>query len=123
MRFSTEDLVEDVIRDVERRYKLDARFILTLTWSSSGPAAYAISLDPESRVTGSLVAMSVFKPAELPPLDHAAGHAYFVLHSPQDSIPIRMAKEACDALGKNGAAVELVTYDGGHGWRGRRCGR
>ena len=62
--------------------------------------------------------MSVFKPGELPALEHAAGHAYFILHSPQDFIPIRMAEEARDALGRNGAAVELVTYEGGHGWRG-----
>ena len=118
MRFSTEELINAVIGDIEQKHKIDAGYIFTLTWSSSGPAAYAISLQPDTRVTGSFVAMSVFKPAELPPLDRAAGHAYFILHSPQDFIPIRMAEEARDVLGKNEAAVQLVTYEGGHGWRG-----
>ncbi|MCH8152711.1 MAG: hypothetical protein IH830_10115 [Planctomycetes bacterium] len=118
MRFSTEELINAVIGDIEQKHKLDAGYLFTLTWSSSGPAAYAISLQPDTRVTGSFVAMSVFKPAELPPLDRAAGHPYFILHSPQDFIPIRMAEEARDMLGKNEAVVQLVTYEGGHGWRG-----
>jgi predicted esterase len=62
--------------------------------------------------------MSVFKPDQLPPLENAKGHAYYVLHSPEDFIPIRMAEQACDALGEHGATVKLETYSGGHGWRG-----
>ncbi len=62
--------------------------------------------------------MSVFKPDRLPPLANAEGRAYFILHSPDDFIPIRMTHEARDVLHENGARVELVTYAGGHGWRG-----
>jgi dienelactone hydrolase len=118
MAFSTEDLVDAVIDDVGRTHKLDGRYVFQLAWSSSGPAAYAVSLAPGTRITGSYVAMSVFKPAELPALNGAAGHAYFILHSPQDFIPITAAEAARDRLTAAGAAVELVTYEGGHGWRG-----
>ena len=118
MQFSTEEFVDAVIRDVEQKHKLDTRYIFTLTWSSSGPAAYAVSLDPSTRVTGSFIAMSVFKPKQLPPLKNAARHAYYILHSPQDFIPLRMAEQARDDLAKNKAAVQLATYKGGHGWRG-----
>ncbi len=118
MRFSTEEFVADVLGDIGQTYELDERFIFSLSWSSSGPAAYAISLEPGTRVTGSFVAMSVFKPAQLPPLANAEGQAYFILHSPDDFIPIRMAEEARDALQESDARVELVTYAGGHGWRG-----
>ena len=44
--------------------------------------------------------------------------AYLILHSRQDFIPIRMAETARDTLREHGAAVELMTYEGGHGWRG-----
>ena len=49
MRFPTEQLVDDVIADIEQTHKLDPRFLFTLAWSSSGPAAYAISLRPATR--------------------------------------------------------------------------
>lgn len=118
MEFATEDFVAAVIRDVERRQPIDPQFVFTLSWSSGGPAAYAVSLDPSIGVTGSFVAMSVFKPDQMPQLKRAKGHAYFLLHSPQDFIPIAMAKDAERQLGKVGAEVELVEYEGGHGWRG-----
>ncbi len=117
-KFSTEELVSAVITDIEQRHKLDPRYIFTLSWSSSGPAAYAISLRPNTRVRGSFIAMSVFKPAQLPRLSNARGHLYYILHSPQDFIPLRMAQEARDRLRRNKAVVELATYDGGHGWHG-----
>ncbi len=116
--FTTEEFVAAVIDDVETRFAVDRSSIFTLSWSSSGPAAYATSLTEGSRVTGSLVAMSVFKPDLLPPLERAAGHSYYVLHSPQDFIPIRMAEQAVRELGRHGAATTLVRYEGGHGWRG-----
>jgi predicted esterase len=120
-KFSTEKFVQDVISDVRsaQNQKLDPARIFTLTWSSSGPAAYAISLTEGAGVTGSFVAMSVFKPNQLPPLTAAKGHAYFIYHSPDDKVcPMRMAEQARDDLKNNDAKVEFKTYPGGHGWRG-----
>ena len=117
MKFSTEEFVSAVIKDVAGKHKLDPRHLFTLSWSSSGPAAYAISLT-NKKVTGSFIAMSVFKPELLPPLTKSKGHAYFLYHSPDDRIcPFRMAEKAQETLDKEGAKVKLMTYDGGHGWR------
>jgi predicted esterase len=118
MKFSTEEFVGAVIKDAGGRLKLDPRHVFTLTWSSSGPAAYAISLSSKG-VTGSFIAMSVFKPDLLPPLEQAKGHGYFLYHSPDDRVcPFRMAQQAVRDLEKAGATVKLTTYAGGHGWRG-----
>ena len=119
MKFSTEEFVEAVIADVAKKTKLDRTSVFSLSWSSSGPAAYAISLQEKPSVKGSLIAMSVFNPKFLPSLEPAKGHAYYLYHSQQDRIcPFRMAQQAKTSLAKNGAAVHLETYDGGHGWRG-----
>ncbi len=118
MKFSTEQFVDAVIKDVGGRDALDPERTFTLTWSSSGPAAYAVSLTSK-RVTGSFIAMSVFKPGLLPPLEKAKGHGYFLYHSPHDRVcPIRMAEQAAKDLENSGATVKLTTYEGGHGWRG-----
>jgi predicted esterase len=118
MKFTTEEFVQAVIDDVARQQKLSPEHIFTLSWSSGGPAAYAISLTSD-KVKGSLIAMSVFKPNQLPPLASAKDQAYFLYHSPQDKvIPISMVQRAVTDLEKNGAKVKLQTYLGGHGWRG-----
>jgi predicted esterase len=118
-KFSTEEFVKSVIEDIGSKYRLDGERIFTLSWSSGGPAGYAVSLDTDIGVTGSFVAMSVFKPHELRSLEAAKGHGYFIYHSPEDKIcPFDMAKEARRVLGEKGAKVKLITYDGGHGWRG-----
>ena len=118
MKFSTEEFVDAVIKDVGDRQKIDPERIYTLTWSSSGPAAYAISLT-NPKVKGSFIAMSVFKPTQLPALEKGKGHAYFVYHSPDDRVcPFRMAQQAAAQLEMAGARVKLSTYEGGHGWRG-----
>ncbi len=85
MKFTTEDFVEAVIADVARQHKLNPKHVFTLSWSSGGPAAYAVSLTSK-KVTGSLVAMSVFKPNQLPSLESAKGQAYFLYQSPQDKV-------------------------------------
>jgi predicted esterase len=124
MRFSTEEFVEAVIADVRKRYEIDRRYVFTLSWSSGGPAAYAVSLGPDSAVTGSYVAMSVFNRRHLPPLARAKGHCYYIEHSPDDrTCPFGMARRAKEELSKNGAKVTLSTYQGGHGWRGDVYGR
>lgn len=122
MKFSTEELVYEVVEDVRRRAKIDPRYVFSMTWSSSGPAGYAMSLQKESPITGTFVAMSVFKPDQLPSLSAAKKHPYFLLHSPTDFIPIRMAHEAEKKLGRKKAVVKLVEYEGGHGWHGNVFG-
>jgi predicted esterase len=118
MKFSTEEFVDAVIADVAGKYKLDPERAFTLTWSSSGPAAYATSLS-SGKITGSFIAMSVFKPDLLPPLVKAKGQAYFLYHSPDDRVcPFPMAEQAAKELKENGATIKMVTYEGGHGWRG-----
>lgn len=118
MKFSTEKFVASVIADAASRRKIDPARIYTLSWSSSGPAAYALSLSTK-KIRGSFVAMSVFKPNELPPLPNAKGHAYYLYHSPDDkTCPYPMAEQAAAALKKAGAAATLVQYPGGHGWLG-----
>lgn len=116
MKFSTEAFVDAVIEDVAGRHKLNPERVFTLSWSSSGSAAYAISLT-NPKVTGSFIAMSVFRPGLLPALEKAKGHGYFLYHSPDDRLcPYRMAEQAVKNLEKSGAKVKLETYEGGHGW-------
>jgi predicted esterase len=119
MEFSTEEFVDAVIEEVAKKHKIDRTRVFTLSWSSSGPAAYAVSLQKKRRVTGSYIAMSVFNPKFLPPLEGAKGHAYYLYHSWQDRVcPYRMAEQAKKSVEENGAKVRLETYEGGHGWRG-----
>jgi predicted esterase len=117
-RFSTEEFIAQVLTEVRKTYKIDQRYVFTLGWSSGGPPCYAASLTPATGITGSFIAMSVFKPDQLPSLEHAKGQAYFLLHSPEDFIPIRMAEQARNDLRQHGAKTDLRTYPGGHGWRG-----
>jgi predicted esterase len=118
MKFTTEEFIDAVIDDVAGRHKLDSKQCRTLSWSSSGPAAYAAALASD-KVTGSFIAMSVFKPNLLPELEAAKGRPFFLYHSPDDRVcPYRMAVQAKEVLKENGATVELKEYRGGHGWRG-----
>ena len=117
--FSTEVFVESVIADVKGRFPINSKCIVTLSWSSSGPAAYAIGLQPETSVTGSYVAMSVFKPATLPALSNAKGRRFYIDHSPDDQVcPYADAQAARSELAKTGAIVKSSDYEGGHGWHG-----
>src|SRR5262249_48911066 len=83
-----------------------------------GPAAYALSVAEDIPIAGSFVAMSVFKPEQLPPLTAAKGRSFYVLHSPEDFIPMRFPESAKSQLEAAGARVTLQTYAGGHGWHG-----
>ncbi len=116
MKFTTEEFVDAVIKEVDHKTKLDRKRIFTLCWSSSGLATYAISLTSK-RVTGSFIAMSVFYQGKLPPLAKAKGQAYFLFHCPDDQIcSFKLAELAQKKLGTAGATVKLVKYNGGHGW-------
>jgi predicted esterase len=116
--FTCEELFAAVLEDVGKTHKLDPKHLFTLAWSSSGPLAYTLALQEKTPVTGTFVAMSVFKPENLPNLKAARGRSFYILHSPEDFIPIKMAEDARDELVKKGAKVEYQTYAGGHGWHG-----
>jgi len=118
VRFTTEEFIDSVVADVSKKMKIDANKVFTLSWSSGGPAAYSASLSHGS-VKGSFIAMSVFKPTELPALFEAKGLPYYIYHSPDDHVcPLTQAKQAADALKQAGAITKLTTYSGGHGWHG-----
>jgi predicted esterase len=118
MKFTTEEFVSTVLDEVAKKHKIDPARIFTLSWSSSGPAAYSVALS-NAKVKGSFIAMSVYKPDLLPPLKKGKGHAFYLYHSPDDRVcPIRMARQAEKELKGEGAKVELIEYKGGHGWRG-----
>lgn len=118
-KFTTEQFIDAVIKDVKAKHKLDDQRVYALAWSSSGPAIYAAMLRKESPLRGAFVAMSVFNPRFLPPLDGAKGKAFYIFHSPDDKVcPIRMAEAADAQLAAAGANTTLVNYQGGHGWHG-----
>ncbi|MDR2705955.1 MAG: hypothetical protein LBC02_09280, partial [Planctomycetaceae bacterium] len=121
--FSTEEFIESIINDISERVKIDPKHINTLSWSSSGMAAYAIALQDKTAVTGSYIAMSVFKPDQLPPLDNAKGRLFAIQHSPNDRVcPFRMAKDAEQQLTEHGAKVKFTESQNGHGWSGNVYG-
>lgn len=123
-KFTTEQLIEEVVTDVRRRVKTDPRSIYCMAWSSSGPAVYASSLQKKTQVTGYFISQSVFRTRWLPSLRSAKGRCYFIEHSPDDKVcPFSLAEEARDRLEAAGARVEFSKYDGGHGWRGDVYGR
>jgi hypothetical protein len=49
-------------RDVATRHKRDDRHVFTISWSSGGLAAYAISSAEKTPITATCVNKSVFKP-------------------------------------------------------------
>lgn len=118
-KFATEQFIGSVMEDVQKHYAVDEQRVYVLAWSSGGPAAYLMALRETTPIRGALIAMSVFKPDLLPPLENAQGRRFYLLHSPQDRVcPYRMAENAKRDLTAAGAEVELMTYPGGHGWRG-----
>ncbi len=123
MKLPTEEFLKRAVEEVSGRVKVDERNRFALGWSSGGPAVYAASLTKETPLTGSFVAMSVFRPRFLPSLKRAKSQAYYVFHSRDDRVcPYRMAQAAEGQLGEEGAKVKLTTYQGGHGWRGNVFG-
>lgn len=121
--FTTEAFIESVIKDVKDRHKINKKRVYTLSWSSSGPAAYAAALQDKTAVRGSFIAMSVFKPKQLPNLERAEGRLFYIYHSPDDRVcPFRMAEDARNRLEGVKAKVRFKRYDGGHGWRGNVFG-
>jgi predicted esterase len=117
-KFTTEEFIDAVVADVGSKNKLDPQHIYALGWSSGGPPVYSAAMRAKTPLTGAMVAMSVYKPELLPGPENAKGRAFYILHSPQDFIPMRFPEQARTALKTGGAQVELATYEGGHGWHG-----
>jgi predicted esterase len=116
-KFTTEEFIQSVVSDVRKHHKIDTRRVFTLSWSSSGPAAYAASLAEKTPVTGSFIAMSVFKPQMIGKSSVVKGRRYYLYHSLKDcTCPYAMARKAADVLASQGAMVKLETYEGSHGW-------
>jgi predicted esterase len=118
-QFTTEEFIQAVLANVQAKVKVDPKRVFLLGWSSGGPPCYAMAVRKESPVTGALIAMSVFKPEQIPALENAKGRAFYLLQSPDDKVtPIRFAEAAERTLVAAGAKVRLKCYRGGHGWRG-----
>jgi RNA polymerase sigma factor (sigma-70 family) len=118
-KFTTEEFINDVVATVKARVKVDPKRVYLLGWSSGGPPSYASAARKESPVTGAFIAMSVFKPGQLPALGNVKGKAFYLLQSPDDRVtPLRFAEAAEKALDGAGARVHLERYAGGHGWQG-----
>lgn len=123
MKLSTEQFLTSAFHEVKKQTKINKQHVYALGWSSGGPAVYAAALEPDTPLTGAFLAMSVFKPRQLPPLERASGLCFYILHSKEDRLcPYRMARSAHQQLRQHAAAVTLVTYAGGHGWHGNVYG-
>ncbi len=118
MKFPTEQFVDDVIADVGKKTRIDPVGVYTFAWSSSGPAVYTHAATSKTSIRGAFIGMSVFRPAELPDPAALKDRRFYLYHSPQDFIPIKMAKEAAEFLTAHGAQVKMQEYQGGHGWSG-----
>lgn len=118
-KFSTEKFLQAIIDDVQAKSKLNPKKIFLLGWSSGGPPCYAMTLRKDSPVTGAFVAMSIFIPNELPPLENGQHKRFYLLQSPDDRVTkFFFAEKASKALKAAGAQVHLESYAGGHGWQG-----
>ena len=123
-QFTTEEFVESIIDDVRKRANIDPGHIYSLSWSSSGPAAYAIAFQPTKSIVGSYIAMSVFRPEWYDNMSFANGHRLFLDHSPEDRVcPHEHVLRAEKTLTELGAIVRRNEYAGGHGWQGDVFGR
>ncbi len=91
-----------VLKDVQSQHSVASNGLFTLSWSSGGPAAYAVSLNARCQIAGSFVAMSVFKPEQLPDLGATRGKSYHLLQSPKDFIPFRMVAQGIQAYRAGG---------------------
>jgi predicted esterase len=115
-RFTSEEFVEAVIRDVGERHPIHDGWVFTLGWSSSGHVPYSSSFQ-NPRIRGSFIAMSRFQPAWFENSVNAKGKRYYFWHSPDDAVcPYAESELAASFLQKAGASTLLKSYKGGHGW-------
>lgn len=118
MKFTTEDFIDAAIDDASKQLSIDPAQIYLMAWSSSGPPTYAYTLAEKKRTRGAFVAMSIFRNDIIPKEPKAEGGRFYILHSPEDFIPISHAEAARDKIKGWGGTVEYKTYKGGHGWHG-----
>lgn len=117
-RYSTDRYVLDVVKQVTKEHGVDPKRIALLAWSSSGPCAYHLLSDRRSPFSRGYVAMSVWRPLDKNQLKTVKGRRFVLDQSPQDNVtPFSHVRTAFQALDEAGAAVQLSTYSGGHGWR------
>jgi len=115
-KFTTEEFIAQVIKDVKKEVKIDPSQVYLLGWSSGGPACYA-SLVKNPDVKGAFIAMSIFKKNELGSLAGVKDKKVYLFQSPDDKITkLDWAKAAYNALTGAKAKVKFVEYPGGHGW-------
>ena len=112
--------VEEFAREVAAELRSDASLKLNgaylFAWSSGGPAAYATVLSKDDTFKGAYVLASVFKPNELN-LKHAKGRRFWLEQGAKDMVTrLSFAQDAAETLEKHGAALNLVEFDGGHGF-------
>jgi predicted esterase len=114
--FTTESFLAAVIDEVITKEAIDERFVFTLGWSSSGHVLYSASTRVP-KVRGSVIAMSRFLPDRSVETDKLKGKAYYLYHSPEDTVcPFAEAELAVKTLREHGAEAKLIPYKGGHGW-------
>lgn len=117
--FTTEAFVAAALEEVRKRRRIDARRVVAVSWSSSGPVAWRMLSQKASPIAAHLVAMSVFRPKDLDDLRNGKKRPLELLHAPDDTrCPIRLAEQGRDAATKAGLDVGWATYTGGHGWAG-----
>ena len=115
-RFTSEDFVDAVIKDVSKRYPIHDGWVFTLGWSSSGHVLYSSSFE-NPKIRGSFIAMSCFQPMWFEHPENAKGKRYYFWHSPEDNIcPYAQCQSAVAFLSKFGASTLSKSYKGGHGW-------
>ena len=115
-RFTSEDFVDSVIRDVGKLYPIRDGWVFTLGWSSSGHVLYSSSFE-NPKIRGSFIAMSRFQPIWFQHPQNAKGKRYYLWHSPDDAVcPYAESEFAALFLGKLGASTVHRSYGGGHGW-------
>ena len=117
MRYTTEDYVRAVVKEVGGKHKLDPARTIVLAWSSSGPAVWQLLMSADNPFERAYVAMSVFAPQDKQALARSKGLRVLLDQSPEDTTtPFAHAEQARAALTANGAIARLVSYHGGHGW-------
>lgn len=124
MKFTTEQAMDAILKDVSKQVKVDKKHVYAMGWSSSGPAVYAAALRKKTPFKGYYVSMSVFKENERARLRNAEKQKFYIEHGDSDRVcPLWMAKKAAEVLKANKAKVEFSVYQGGHGWVGNPYGR
>jgi predicted esterase len=115
--FTTEAFLAAFIDEVSEKDAIDERFVFTLGWSSSGHVLYSAATRVP-KVRGSVIAMSRFLPGRSVETEKLKGKAFYLYHSPDDTIcPFAEAELAVRTLKEQGAEARLISYKGGHGWQ------